>query len=71
MIRKMGRASYPSINQRDVASIKIPLPPLDVQQQIVKEVEDYQKAIDRARVTIGDHERKIQDAIGQVWDTEA
>ncbi len=35
MVRMMGKGSYPSINQTDVKSITIPLPPLDVQQGIV------------------------------------
>ena len=67
MINMMGRGSYPSINQTDVASIKIPLPSLEVQKQIVAEIESYQKVIDGARAEITRSEQKIQDTIGRVW----
>ena len=67
MINMMGRGSYPSINQTDVASIKIPLPSLEVQKQIVAEIESYQKVIDGARAEITRSEQKIQDTITRVW----
>ena len=60
-------AAFASINKGDIEKIGIPLPPLEVQKEIVAEIEGYQKVIDGARVTIGDHEQKIQDTIGRVW----
>ena len=56
MIRMMGKGAYPSINQSDVKSIQIPLPPLPVQQEIVAEIESYQRVIDGARAVL-DHYR--------------
>ena len=56
-----------NINAKQYSSFRFPLPPLEVQIEIVAEIEGYQKVIDGARVTIGDHEQKIQDTIGRVW----
>ena len=59
MIGMMGRGSYPSINQTDVASIQIPLPSLEVQKKIVAEIEGYQKVIDGARAVVDNYRPHI------------
>jgi len=41
---------------RDIEKIEIPLPPLEVQKEIVVEIEGYQKVIDGARAVL-DHYR--------------
>jgi type I restriction enzyme M protein len=48
--------TVPKLNQEKLRSIKIPLPPLEVQQEIVAEIESYQKVINGAR-TVLDHYR--------------
>ena len=65
MIGLMGRGSYPSINQADVASIRLPLPPLHVQKEIVAEIEGYQKVIDGARAVVENYRPRI--AIDPEW----
>ena len=42
-------AQLPRIGWKSFAGIEIPLPPLEVQQEIVAEIEGYQKVIDGAR----------------------
>ncbi len=56
MIGMSGKGAYPSINQSDVESLQIPLPPLEVQKEIVAEIEGYQAVIDGARAVL-DHYR--------------
>ena len=46
-------------NQKAVADILIPLPPLEVQQEIVAEIEGYQKVIDGARAVIDNYRPHI------------
>ena len=46
-------------NPSAVADIKIPLPPLKVQQEIVAEIEGYQKVIDGARAVIDNYRPHI------------
>nr|VFJ88615.1 MAG: type I restriction enzyme M protein [Candidatus Kentron sp. LFY] len=45
-------AAFASINRGDIEKIQIPLPPLAVQQEIVAEIEGYQKVIDGARQVV-------------------
>lgn len=56
-----------SVKTSDLRGIEIPLPPLDVQHQIVAEVEGYQKTIDEHRKAIDELEQKIKVTINKVW----
>ncbi len=47
--------------------LRIPLPPLEVQQEIVAEIEGYQQVIVEARAVIDNYEQKIRDVIDHVW----
>jgi type I restriction enzyme M protein len=59
MIGMAGKGAYPSINQSDVESVQIPLPPLEVQQEIVAEIEGYQKVIAGARAVLDNYRPHI------------
>ena len=48
--------AYPSLRLTEIGRIEIPLPPLEVQKEIVAEIEGYQKVIDGARSVL-DHYR--------------
>ena len=45
-------AAFASINKGDIEKIQMPLPPLEVQQEIVAEIEGYQRVIDGARAVV-------------------
>ena len=60
MIGMMGKGAYPSINQNDVANLRFPLPPLTVQEEIVAEIEGYQKIIDGARQVVENYRPYIK-----------
>jgi type I restriction enzyme M protein len=49
-------STFPNINAKDIAELQIPLPPLEVQKEIVAEIEGYQKVINGARAVL-DHYR--------------
>lgn len=66
MINSMGKGAYPSINQRDVANIKIPLPPMAIQEKIVSEIESYQKIIDGARQIVENYKPNFK--INPEWE---
>ncbi len=70
MVGMMGKGSYPSINQSDVAAIRIPLPPLNVQKAIVAEIEAEQALVAANRELITRFEKKIQDTLARVWGEE-
>ena len=65
MVGMMGKGAYPSINQSDVMTIRIPMPPLEVQREIVAEIEGYQRVIDGARAVIDNYRPQI--AIDPAW----
>ena len=49
----------PSISQSTVKELQIPLPPLSIQQEIVAEIEAYQKVIDGARQVVENYKPQI------------
>lgn len=48
-----------NIGKKDILSIQIPLPPLPIQHEIVKEIEGYQKIIDGARQVVDNWKPRI------------
>ena len=52
-------AAFASINKREIEKIEVPLPPLDVQKEIMAEIEGYQKVIDGARAVVENYRPQI------------
>jgi type I restriction enzyme M protein len=52
-------AAFAAINRGDIEKLQIPLPPLDVQKEIVTEIEGYQKCIDGARAVLDNYRPHI------------
>ncbi|MBW1612892.1 MAG: N-6 DNA methylase [Deltaproteobacteria bacterium] len=53
------QSGIPGLNRNDAYRIKIPLPPLSVQEEIVAEIESYQKIIDGARQVVENYKPRI------------
>lgn len=51
--------AYPSLRLAEIGEIEIPLPPVDVQKEIVAEIEGYQKVIDGARAVLDNYRPHI------------
>ncbi|WP_353227682.1 N-6 DNA methylase [Novosphingobium sp.] len=65
-----GGAGIPGLNRTDVyEKYKIPLPPLEVQLEIVAEIEGYQKVIDGARIVLENYRPHIP--IDPAWPVGA
>ena len=58
-------AAFASINKADIEKIEIPLPSLEVQQEIVAEIEGYQRVIDGAREVMENYKPHI--AVDPEW----
>ena len=68
MVAMMGKGAYPSINQSDVASIMIPLPPLETQRTIAAELDEERAAVDQAERLAAKMEQRIQGTIARAWE---
>ena len=55
------------VTKRQLAELQIPLPPLEVQREIVAEIESHQDEIEKHEIAIADEKQKIQAAINRVW----
>ena len=58
---------YPSLRLESIKCIEIPLPPLDVQREIVAEIEGYQRVIEESRELIARMDGRIEAAVARVW----
>ena len=52
-------AAQPNLSSKQIAELEIPLPPLEIQEQIVKEIEGYQKIIDGAKMVVDNYKPTI------------
>lgn len=59
-----------NLNSELVRNVRIPLPPLEVQKEIVAEIETYQNEIARLQLAIKEEEMKIQATVARVWGEE-
>ena len=51
--------AYPSLRLTEICSIEVPLPPIEVQKEIVAEIGGYQKVIDGARAVVDNYRPQI------------
>lgn len=66
IIKGNGGAVFDSISRDQIKEIEIPLPPLEIQQQIVAEIEGYQKIIDGAKQVVNNYKPTI--TINPDWE---
>lgn len=59
-------ASRDRISRKNLGQIEIPIPPLDIQKQIVSEIEGYQKIIDGAKMVVENYKPTI--SIKPEWE---
>lgn len=61
-IKGDGGAVFDSISRQQIEALQIPLPPLSVQEEIVAEIEAYQKIIDGAKAVVENYKPHIDIA---------
>ncbi len=59
-------STFKEISKASFSEIEIPLPPLEIQQQIVTEIEGYQKIIDGAKQVVNNYKPSI--SINPDWE---
>ena len=60
-------SAQPKLNQAALNGIKIPLPPIETQKEIVSQIEEEQKLVDSNKKLIELFEKKVKDKIDEVW----
>ena len=68
-LKRLSGAQLPRINWQSLAGIEVPLPPLEVQREIVSEIEGYQRVIDGARAVVENWRPRI--AVDPEWPVVA
>ncbi len=60
----------PHVYSKDLSLFQIPIPPIEVQQEIVAEIEEEQALIAANQKLIERFERKIQTTIARIWNKD-
>ena len=63
---KVGVAQF-NLSLKQVSDIEIPLPPLDVQQEIVEKIESLKADIEELKQKIANRDNEIKAVINTVW----
>ncbi len=61
-------SAQPQITGASLKPFKIPIPPLEVQEQIVAELDGYAAIIETARSLIENYDSRIEKAIERLWN---
>jgi restriction endonuclease S subunit len=67
LIRLSGKTSFNFVSVSTLKTIKIPLPPLEVQEQIVAEIQKRDVGILEAKNKILQLEQEKKDVIAKLW----
>lgn len=62
-----GKSAQPGFNIKDMYKFKIPLPPIEVQREIIKKIELGEKEINVLKKEISQQEKRIKEKISEVW----
>ena len=63
---KTGVAQY-NLSLEQIRNFEIPLPPSEIQSQLVDEIESLENEMQNKKEEIKDIERKLNNKIAQVW----
>ena len=62
-----GGVRQGNISSKQIEAIKVPLPPIEIQKQIVAKIEEEQKMIEINKGLAKLFEQKIKDKISEIW----
>ncbi len=67
-IQMTGTAGQKRISKNYIGNFKIPVPSLDVQKKIVKEIEEEERLVEANKELIELMEKKIEEKISYIWN---
>ena len=62
-----GTTSVAAIYQKAYLSIEVPLPPIEIQREIVAELEAEQRLVDANKTLIEIYQQKIKSKLAEIW----
>ena len=62
--------TFKEVSKSNFLTLEIPLPPLDIQEQIVKKIKESQQTIHDLQSQILSEQKKISDTLNSVWEEE-
>jgi type I restriction enzyme M protein len=60
--------AQPKLNQQSLNTIEIPLPPLEIQKQIVERIESERTLVESTQKLIEIYEQKTKDTLAKLWN---
>ncbi len=67
LIGLAGGGAQPNISQNIIKNLKIPLPSLKIQKQVVEEIKDEQIIVEQNRKMVMFYEKKMERKISEIW----
>ena len=64
------QAGVPGLNRNDAYKLKIPLPPLSIQKEIVEKIEGFQEEIKNYELRIKEKQEAIKAEINKLWEED-
>lgn len=63
--------TVPKLNQERMRAIELPLPPLDVQNELVKVIESERSGVEAAAKLVNIYESRVKESIARLWNEES
>ena len=60
-------STFPSVSKETLYNLEIPLPPIDIQNQIVKKLEEERQIVEGNKKLIKIYTHKVEDRINKIW----
>ena len=67
LLKVSERAHIPSTSVEVIKDLRIPLPPLETQRQIVKKLDKQMQALEGVRLLKSEAEKRIEEILEKVW----
>ena len=67
LIDDLAPVAITNVNQDKIENIKIPLPPLEAQRQIVEKFDRQMQALEGVRLLKSEAEKRIEEILARVW----
>lgn len=68
VLSQASTSTMPFISGKDLKAVEIPLPPLEIQEQIIEKIETERNLVKSSQELVDIYEQKTKDAIAKLWE---